>query len=335
MTHEEMRERLVAFLARQVGAEVAVEGLRRLPGGASRETWSLDAVYGPPGAPARVPLVLRRDPGATALESDRHGEFRLLRVLREAGVPVPRVDWLGDDSLGAPFFLMERVEGETLPRRLLRDAEYAPARTAMTAQLGEILARIHAVDWARPELGHLVQPGENTAPAVAELDRFEQVYRAVAPEAHPAFELALRWLRARVPPARRLTLVHGDYRIGNVIFGPEGVRSILDWELSHVGDPMEDLGWLCVRAWRFGRDHKPVGGIGEREELFAAYARGGGDPVDPAHVRFWEVFGNLKWAIICITQAKTHLDGIVHSIELASLGRRTAETELELLNLIE
>ena len=128
--------------------------------------------------------------------------------------------------------------------------------------------------------------------------------------------------------------MHGDYRIGNVIFGPEGVRAILDWELAHVGDPAEDLGWMCVRAWRFGSDDKPAGGIGTREELFAAYEDAGGAPVDPARVRFWEVFGNLKWAIICIAQARTHLDGMVRSVELASLGRRTAETEIELLHLI-
>jgi aminoglycoside phosphotransferase (APT) family kinase protein len=129
--------------------------------------------------------------------------------------------------------------------------------------------------------------------------------------------------------------VHGDFRIGNVIFGPEGVRAVLDWELAHVGDPMEDLGWICVRSWRFGNDHLPVGGIGTRDELFRAYEAAGGGPVDPQHVHFWEVLGNLKWGIMTIMQAKTHLDGLVRSVELASLGRRTAEMELELLELID
>ncbi len=149
------------------------------------------------------------------------------------------------------------------------------------------------------------------------------------------FELAFRWLRQRLPDAAHRTLVHGDYRIGNVMFGPEGTRAILDWELSHIGDPAEDLGWLCVRAWRFGNDDLPVGGIGRRETLLAAYRDAGGAPISAERVRFWEVFGNLKWAIICIAQAKTHLDGLVKSVELASLGRRTAETELELLELIK
>jgi aminoglycoside phosphotransferase (APT) family kinase protein len=122
--------------------------------------------------------------------------------------------------------------------------------------------------------------------------------------------------------------------MGNVLFGPEGARAILDWELAHVGDPMEDLAWMCVRSWRFGGD-KPVGGIGTREEFFAAYEAAGGARVDPERVRWWEVFGNLRWGIICISQARTYLGGHSKSVELAAIGRRTAETEWELLELIE
>jgi aminoglycoside phosphotransferase (APT) family kinase protein len=339
MDADEIRQSLATFIARESGAsEVTVEGLRRLPGGASRETWSFDATLVRDGARESLDLVLRRDRADSLLATGRRDEFLLLRALRERAVPVPRVYWLGDEveTLGARFFVMQRVQGETLARRLLRDEEYANARGVMTAQLGEILARIHGVDCSLEGIRQL--PGvaeEGKSLAEAEVDRYEALFRAIAPEPHPAFELAFRWLRRHLPPTGRRTVVHGDYRIGNVIFGPEGVRSILDWELAHLGDPMEDLGWLCVRSWRFGSDHKPVGGIGEREQLFEAYAKAGGGSVDPAHVRFWEVFGNLKWACICIGQAKTHLDGAVFSVELASLGRRTAETELELLNLIE
>jgi aminoglycoside phosphotransferase (APT) family kinase protein len=205
----------------------------------------------------------------------------------------------------------------------------------MPAQLGEIAARIHRLDWRRHGLDFLQQPPPGESPAKAELDRFEQIYRGIALEPHPAFELGFRWLRPRLPEAPDCGLVHGDYRVGNVMFGPEGTRAILDWELAHIGDPMEDLGWLCVRAWRFGSDDKPVGGIGERAELFTAYERASGRPVDPERVHFWEVLGNLKWAIMCLMQARTHLDGLVRSVELAAIGRRTAEVELELLELIE
>jgi len=332
MTADELRERLEAFIGRQVSEPVRVEGLRRLAGGASREIWSLDAVHGG----TRLALVLRRDPGNTTMQTQRHEEFRVQEAAFAAGVPVPRPYWLAADAaeLGAPCYLMARIDGETLARRLLRDAAYAGARGAMTEQLGAILARIHAIDPAAPGLAALAAPPPGESPALAELDRYEQIFRGIAPEPHPAFELAFRWLRQRLPDGARRALVHGDYRIGNVVFGPEGVRAILDWELAHVGDPAEDLGWLCVRAWRFGSDHLPVGGIGTRADLFAAYERAGGAAVDAARVRFWEVFGNLKWAVICIAQARTHLDGLVKSIELASLGRRTAETELELLELI-
>ncbi len=338
MTTDEIEQRLATFIAAQTGgSDIKVSGLRRLPGGASRETWAVDVAYSDGTEQVQLPLVLRRDPPKAAVQGQRRDEFILLQAALAEGVPVPRVRWLADDrdTLGAPFFLMDRIEGETLARRLLRDDEYARARSVMTAQLGQILARIHRIDRRRHDLSFLMEaPAEENA-AANEIDRFEQIYRAIAPDPHPTFELAFRWLRARLPADDRRVVVHGDYRIGNVIFGPEGVRSILDWELAHIGDPMEDLGWMCVRSWRFGSDDKPVGGIGSREEFFRAYAEVSGTAVDPQHVRFWELLGNLKWAIMTIMQAKNYLDGNVQSVELASLGRRTAEMEFELLELME
>jgi len=158
--------------------------------------------------------------------------------------------------------------------------------------------------------------------------------RALALEPHPVLELMERWLLERVPASGPAALVHGDYRIGNVIFGPEGLRAILDWELAHVGDPLEDLGWLCVRTWRFGSDALPVGGIGTREELVAAYEEAGGRRVDREALRFWEACGNFRVAVVWLQQSRIFLDGKVPSVELASLGRRTAETEEELLRLL-
>lgn len=335
MTSEELASRLHDFVATASGsADVAISNLRRVAGGASRETWAFDARFDDRG-PARS-LILRRDPGRTSVGSDRGLEFRVLRAAYAAGVPVPEVLWLGDDPaiLGGRFFIMERIEGEALARRLLREPAYAEARRVMTGQLGAILAGIHAVPIADPALAELPGAGDEGSPAAAELARYEQLYRALAPEPHPVIEYGLRWLARRLPPAGRRVLVHGDYRIGNVLFGPEGVRVVLDWEQAHVGDPMEDLGWMCVRAWRFGSP-LPVGGIGERDEFFRAYERAGGDAVDAQVVRFWEAFGDLKWAVICIAQAKTFLDGGVKSVELASIGRRTAEAEYDLLKLVD
>jgi aminoglycoside phosphotransferase (APT) family kinase protein len=322
------------FLAAASGhREVVIERLRRVPGGASRETWSFDLRCD--GGPPRA-LVLRRDPGRTSVGSDRALEFRVLQAAHASGVPVPAVLWLGDDPaiLDGRFFVMERIEGETLARRLLREPSYAEARRVLAGQLGATLARIHAVPIDDPRLAALPGAHDTGHAAFLELARYEEIYRRLAPEPHPVIEYGFRWLARRVPASGRRVLVHGDYRIGNVMFGPEGLRAVLDWEQAHVGDPMEDLGWMCVRAWRFGSP-LPVGGIGERDEFFRAYERAGGDAVDPEVVRFWEALGDLKWAVICIAQAKTYLDGGVKSLELASIGRRTAEAEHDLLELVD
>jgi aminoglycoside phosphotransferase (APT) family kinase protein len=315
----------------RLGPDVVVEGLKRLPGGASREIW-LFTVRHPDGR--AEPLVLRRDPPGHVIESSRAGEFALLEAAAAAGVPVPRVRWCAEaaEELGAAF-VMDFVAGETIARKLLRDDEYAAARAALPEQLAAALARIHAMDSTSAACAPLARPAAGAAPAAAELERYDGIYRAIAPDPHPAFELAFRWLGARIPAPRALTVVHGDYRVGNVIVGPEGLRAVIDWELTHLGDPMEDVGWLCVRSWRFGAP-APVGGLCTRERFFDAYARAGGAPVDPAVARWWEVFGNLKWGIITIMQAHTFLSG-VQNVELASLGRRTCETELELLELMD
>lgn len=327
-TSADLAAGLAAFVGRAIGERVAVEGLRRLPGGASREIWHFTLARD--GHPSER-LVLRRDPPGHLIESSRRLEFELLRAAETAGVPVPRVRWCGENDpvLGASFFIMDFVEGETIGRKILRDAELAGARAALPEQLATAAARIHTMDPG--PVGLRAPDGES--PCAAEVARYTEVLRSIAPDPHPAFELAIRWLGARLPAPRPAVVVHGDYRMGNVIVGPEGLRAVLDWELTHAGDPMEDLGWLCVRSWRFGVDDQPVGGLCERERLFAAYERASGAPVDPAAVRWWELFGNLKWGIICIMQAQTFLSG-VKNVELAALGRRIVEMELELLDLM-
>jgi aminoglycoside phosphotransferase (APT) family kinase protein len=320
-------DRLGAVCARHLGVAVTVDGLRRLTGGASRETWSFDAVTGDGD---RHALVLRRDPGSTIGSADRSTEYRLLEAAGAAGVPVPTVRFLleADDGLGDGF-VMTRIDGETIPRRILRDDEYAAARAGMTAACGAIAAAIHAVDLAA--LPRLAQQGP--------LEQVEQ-YRTLLDtlgEPHPAFELGLRWLEEHVPEAAASSeprLVHGDFRNGNFIVGPEGIRAVLDWELAHLGDPVEDLGWLCVKSWRFGNVDRRVGGFGDPAELLDAYAAAGGGRVSDEHLRYWEVFGTLKWGVICEMQCFSHLQGLVRSVELAALGRRIAETEWDLLELI-
>jgi aminoglycoside phosphotransferase (APT) family kinase protein len=307
-------------LAAVLNSDVTVEELRRLSGGASRETWSFVAVG---GDGSRRRFILRRDPPGASREG-MEKEARLLTAAAKGGVPVPEVVVASDDPavLGSAFLIMEYVEGETIPRRVLRDAQFAEARPQMARQCGEILARLHAID-----------PG-----SVGRLEEQDPMveYRRVLDELgqpHPAFELAFRWLEERRPPARPPAIVHGDFRHGNLMIGPDGVRAVLDWELVHRGDPMEDLGWLCTKAWRFGVD-LPVGGFGTYDQLLEGYAAGGGGPVTTEELRWWEVLGSLKWGVICIMQATTHLSGTVRSVELAAIGRRVCENEWDLLELL-
>jgi aminoglycoside phosphotransferase (APT) family kinase protein len=221
---------------------------------------------------------------------------------------------------------MARVEGETIPRKILRDDQFAQARPKLARQLGKVLADIHGLALSQlPELRRMT--------AAKEIAELERDYRSFD-WPRPVFELALRWLRDRDPgPPHEMTLVHGDFRHGNLIIGPEGLRAVLDWELAHLGDPMEDLGWICVNSWRFGEIDKPVGGFGTREELFAGYEKAGRG-VDPVRVKFWEVMGTLRWGVMCCGMMQRFRTGPEHSVERAMIGRRSSETEIDLLRLL-
>ena len=337
LNEPELADGLARFLQRASGADaVAVEGLTRLAGGAVHHTWAFDAVLEGGRLPGRMALVARIDAPGRAQPEVMALEYKLLDLMHGAGVPVPKVYFFGDESLGTPFFIMARVPGETNPRHLFRDDRYTGARAGMARELGGILARIHRVPLERAPLDLLRAPPDSVTAAAFEVDRLEEEYRALALNPHPVFELAFRWLREQAPvgrPGRPLALLHGDYRMGNVLFDTSGVRAVLDWEGAHVGDPMEELGWFCVRAWRFGNDHLAAGGLAPREELAAGY-EAEGLAVDREAWPFWEVFGNLRWGGVTIMQARTHLDGQGRSQELAAIGRRTAETECEILRLI-
>ena len=320
-----------ALLERRVASwcpgATGVTGAVRLSGGASQETWSFDIVH-PDG---NIGAILRRAPqgygAAPARAAGLGAEAVLMQLAYGAGVPSPRVLHVlqPQDDLGTGF-IMERVEGETIPRKILRDDRFAQARPKLAHQLGTVLAGIHGLDLARlPELRRMT--------ATKEIAELERDYRSFD-WPRPVFELALRWLRDRDPGAsEQVTLVHGDFRHGNLIIGPDGVRAVLDWELAHLGDPMEDLGWICVNSWRFGEIDKPVGGLGSREELFAGY-EAAGRRVDPERVKFWEVMGTLRWGVMCCSMMQRFRTGPEHSVERAMIGRRSSETEIDLLRLL-
>ena len=313
--------------ARWYPGATGVAGVIRLSGGASQETWSFDIVH-PEG---NIAAILRRAPAGYGAAPTRaaglNAEAALMQSAYDAGLPSPRVLHVLQprDNLGTGF-VMARVEGETIPRKILRDERFALARPKLARQLGEILAGIHGLALAQlPELRRMT--------AAKEIAELERDYRSFD-WPRPVFELALRWLRDHDPgPSDEVTLVHGDFRHGNLIIGPDGVRAVLDWELAHLGDPMEDLGWVCVNSWRFGEIDKPVGGFGARKELFAGYETAG-RRVDPARITFWEVMGTLRWGVMCCGMMQRFRLSPEHSIERAMIGRRSSETEIDLLRLL-
>lgn len=318
----ELRERLRAVVAAALGEPGAeVRGLRQLTGGASRETWAFEAGL-PDGSSPR--LVLRRDPPAAA-RGEMAMEAAAIRAAAAAGVPVPEIVACSDGSeeLEAPYVVTGYVEGEAAPRRILREERLAAVRSRLASECGEVLARIHAID---PGEVPGLEAGDPLARLRTQLDAFE--------DRSPGLELAMRWLAANRPERRRETVVHGDFRNGNLIVGPDGVRAVLDWELVHRGDPVEDLGWLCVRAWRFGAA-PPVGGFGPYEDLLRGYERASGKRVELDEVLWWQVHGCVRWGAICMEQAWRHLSGAVGSVELAAVGRRVWEQEYDVLTLLE
>ena len=289
------------------GAEI--HGLHRLSGGASRETWRFEA--------DGRPLILQRQRAGD--ERDMLVEAGVVRAAALGGAPVPELIDARRRDDGMAFMVLEAIDGETIARKILRDDEFAAARVRLVGDLGTALARIHAID----------------ADTIHGLHRTDQIeyYTGVLDQLgqpHPVLELVRNWLLDTRPESRGISLVHGDFRLGNLIVGPDGLRAVIDWELAHLGDPMEDLGWLCVKAWRFG-GQPPVAGLGEYDELFAAYEAAGGGAVDPVVVHWWEVLGTWKWAIMCIVQASVHLTGAARSHELAAIGRRVCENEHDLL----
>lgn len=321
---EVLREAVIGLLGEEWGDHgLQIRDLRRLTGGASRETWSFDALR---GDGSLVPLVLRRDPpGTERTGGGMANEAAAIETAAGVGVPEPRLYLSGDahSAVGSDFMIMERVEGETLPRRILRDSRFERARQSLAYQCGEILARIHSIP--TDDLPDL--------PLMDPLSSCEETLLSL-PEPYPVLELGLRWLKVNQPPhTAATTVVHGDFRNGNLVIGDDGVRAVLDWEIVHLGDPAEDLGWLCVKAWRFGAK-EPVGGFGPYEQMLEGYAAGGGRPVDLATVKWWETLGTLRWGLGCIGQARRHLDGSVRSVELAAIGRRSCEQEWDLLKLI-
>lgn len=292
---------------------IPVDSLQLLAGGASKEAWAVES--------AGSRLVVRRAAGGVIHEAtlSLEHEFAVLEAAFAAGVKVPRpVAYLGLLG-GREAFAMERVGGETIGRRIVK----APP-PGLEASLAAELAKIHAIDAAQLPF---LAVGDVLARFAAELESVG--------EPHPAIEYGLRWLEEHRPGPLAPVVSHGDFRIGNAAVSAEGLVALLDWEFAHLADPREDLAWPLVRAWRFGADERHVGGIGEVGPYLERYNEAAGRDVSESELYWWEVLGNAKWAIGALTQSRRHLNGLERSVELAVLGRLSAEMEYELLDLIE
>ena len=313
-----------AALAETLGRDPGEVELSPIPGGASRQTFLVEGEAGR--------WVLRRDPPGAGSFTPLAVEFGLIRAAAAAGVPVPAVLHFVPEGgcFGTSGFLLDHVDGTSVAPRLLRRDEYAGARERLPAQLAQGLARIHAID--PTDLDEV--PAPEGDPALTACELWERELDAIG-EPLPAVEAGLRWLRLHPPESpARIGLVHGDFRLGNFICDPGGLAAVIDWELCHLGDPAEDIGWLTIRSWRFGNDELPVAGMGELGPFLDAYEAAGGERPSPERLRWWEAMGNVKWAVICARQAHDHLTGARRSAELASLGRRICEPEWDLLALL-
>ena len=321
VTAEQIHHLLPSVLQKQLGRPCVLKQCRRLTAGASADTWRLEADCG-----GLRQWILRLDAGAEALgmAPGKRWEALAQQAAGKAGCPVAQVVAIldGTEGLGEGY-VMTALSGESLPPVLLKEHAYEFAREQFCHHAASALAAIHRTPIEKLK-------GLPVQGALMQVEKLYAMHLSYG-EHLPVFSLAYGWLKKHAPAISKPVLVHGDFRLGNFLLTENTLNGVLDWELTHLGDPMEDLGWLCVNAWRFGRREKPVAGMASRRDLFAAYEKATGQPVDPWRVRYWELLGTFKWGVICQYQANSYLTGHVPSLERAAIGRRVAETEYDML----
>ena len=333
-----VRSRLQEELPTHLGATaVVVQAIEPLAGGACQDNLRVDLVVtgGPEEGERR--LVLRADaPSALAGSLDRRAEYAVIAAAREAGVRTPRARFLMEGALARPgwAYLLDFVGGTAVGRQVLDRPELAAARAALASELAVQLSLIHTVT-AGAGPGVLPIPGAAADPAFEALGFLDRRLDAIE-EPFVALELITRWLRRHAPlDSGERVLVHGDFRVGNFMVAPAGLTAVLDWEFAHYGAPEEDVAWIAVRDWRFGKVDRPVGGFADRAPFHAAYSAASGRSLDPARVHWWEVFGNARWAAGCLDQAERYRSGPQKDLELLAIGRRGIEMAWEAMRLID
>ena len=328
---ETLNKGLPAALQRHLGAVGGPQNMFRVTAGATKGTWIFDASIG--GSLQKLVLQLTTARAGTdpvqATKLTAEDDAAVMRAARAQQVAAPEVCavLLEDDGLGAGH-ITRWVAGETLAPKILRDPAFALARSQLAPQCARALAGIHRIPAASVDFLLTMDPHTQWQRYRTMVDR-HQVQM-------PALEWGLRWVYEHLPEPQPLTVVHGDFRFGNLIIDEQGLACVIDWELAAFGDPMQDLGWLCLKTWRFGGS-QPVAGVGTRESLFQAYQQASGKKVDPKRVRFWEAFGQVKWAIMCLSMglgAPGTAPGTV-GLEHSVIGRRVEEPLWDLLQLLE
>lgn len=312
-------ERIAAYLRSRMpnATDLAVSGLYRIPGGASRETWSFDARWCDGSGEHSQGFILRRDPDAGLLETEREVEYTVYRAFAGSAVPVPRVYWLELDPepLDRPFFVMERIDGCQTDGNLLAARSDDADRRRIARRKFEILGAIHAADPAALGLLQIDRLGPPRPEHCAErqLRHWEAIIDAQQLEPQPVARLALSWLRHHPPPpAQRVVVCHGDYRSGNFLYTQNEIRGVLDWEMVHLGDPLEDLAWTSLIDWRYGatpgQRSDLLGGLAPPDEAYAVYSAASGIGVDRVALHWWEVFSHVKALGIWITGGRSFVD---------------------------
>lgn len=334
----EAQESLARWVAQALHASsVHLSAPKKMPGGAVQENWTFDAAVSDGPHTGTVGLVLRTNaPSGVSVSRTRAEEFALLKAAYAAGVTVPEPLALDAEGkvIGKPCYLMRRAPGTANPRTLSRDPVLDPHRPALTESIGRELARIHTIRPPHAGLGFL--GSDPRPPARRRIAEFLGQLDAL-PHPHPVLEWAIRWLERNAPATQAASLGHGDFRCGNLMVEPaDGTRvtAVLDWEFASWSDPMEDVGWLCARCWRFGADAREVGGIGDPADFSRGYEAVSGRPLDWTQVPYWEVLATTRWAIIALHQGERHLSGREFSMELALTARKSAEMEYDLLKRI-
>jgi len=322
---------LEAFLRAAAGANaVHIRKLYRLSGGAVQENWAIDADMTGGTHPGPHQWVLRTDAAARVEASlKRAEEFEILRVAHLHGLHAPQPLWLCRDTAitGREFFIMQRLPGIASGHRVTREPELVPDGALLARELATNLARLHEIKPPQPRLTFLdtMLARDNGAQYRRYLDQLSS--------AHPALEWGLRWCEINAPVDEETTFIHRDYRTGNYLVHEGRLAGVLDWEFAAFGNPLEDVGWIFAKCWRFAGKAKPAGGIADAEDFLLPYQEAAGREVPPSALVYWQVMAHIRWAIIALQQARRHLSGSEPSLELALTGSIVAELEHEIVSL--